>query len=251
MITPLEIGAIAARRSQGGAGGVGSDTDPYYANVVALLHFDGTDGSTTFTDQKGHTFSAAGNAQLDTAQSKFGGASLLLDGSGDYISSVDNADWELGSGDHTIELWVRWNSLPGAATISSFVTKFSGTTHAIFFGLYNNAGNKLLWDADDDNAGGQAVDIQGAWSPSTNTWYHVAASRISGVTEIYADGNRIATASDSITYHNNANALIIGASNSGANNQLNGWIDELRITKGVGRYTGTTLAIPTSAFPDS
>lgn len=79
----------------------------FYGSVVALLHMNGSDASTTFTDQRGHTFTAAGNAQIDTAQSKFGGASGLFDASGDYISTPDSDEWSFGSGDFTIECWYR------------------------------------------------------------------------------------------------------------------------------------------------
>ena len=81
--------------------------DPHWSNVVALLHLDGANGSATFTDQKGHTFTAGGSATLSTAQQKFGSASLVLNGSTQYITSATSADWEMGSGDFTIEMWVR------------------------------------------------------------------------------------------------------------------------------------------------
>ena len=55
----------------------------------SLLHFNGSDGSTTITDESGKTWTAYDNAQIDTAQSKFGGASMLLDGVGDYIKTTD------------------------------------------------------------------------------------------------------------------------------------------------------------------
>ena len=67
-----------------GCGG-GGGTDPNFSSVTSLLHFDGVDASTTFTDVKGKTWTASGSAQLDTAQAKWGPSSLLL-GSGAYIS---------------------------------------------------------------------------------------------------------------------------------------------------------------------
>ena len=66
--------------------------------TVALLHMDGADTSTTFTDESGKTWTANGNAQIDTAQSVFGGASGLFDGTGDYLSASDHADWQLDGG---------------------------------------------------------------------------------------------------------------------------------------------------------
>ena len=75
-----------------------------------LLHFDGTDGSTTFVDSSpsGKTVTAVGNAQIDTAQYKFGGASGLFDGNGDYLSVPDSDDWYFGTGDFTIDAWARF-----------------------------------------------------------------------------------------------------------------------------------------------
>ena len=81
------------------------------AFTKSLLHFDGADASTTFTDESGKTFTARGNAQLDTAQQKFGTASGLFDGTGDYIDTPDHADWFLGTGDFTIDFWVRFSDV--------------------------------------------------------------------------------------------------------------------------------------------
>ena len=76
-----------------------------------LLQFNGADASTTITDVNAggsaHTWTANGNAQIDTAQSKFGGASLLCDGTGDYVTTPDHADFTLGSSDFTIDCWFQ------------------------------------------------------------------------------------------------------------------------------------------------
>ena len=81
---------------------------------------DGTDGSTTFTDAIGtHTVTAVGNAQIDTAQYKFGGASGLFDGTGDYLTIPDHADFNFGAGDFTIDFWVRFNAINTAQAFIS------------------------------------------------------------------------------------------------------------------------------------
>src|SRR3990167_9908671 len=79
------------------------------SNTIALLHFDGADAATTFTDENGRTWTGAADAQLDTAQKKFGTASLLLDGTGDYIDTPDHADFAFGSGNFTIEMFIKKN----------------------------------------------------------------------------------------------------------------------------------------------
>ena len=85
-------------------------------NDALLLHFDGADGSTTFTDSSltPKTFTANGDAQIDTADSKFSGASGLFDGTDDYITTPDSADFVLGSEDFTIDLWFNCNAPSGA-----------------------------------------------------------------------------------------------------------------------------------------
>ena len=83
-----------------------------------LLHCDGVDGATTFIDKLGHGIGVGGNAQIDTAQSVFGGASALFDGSGDYIYvSGTGSDFITGTGDFTIEMWVRPNSASFTASL--------------------------------------------------------------------------------------------------------------------------------------
>lgn len=80
------------------------------ANTVSLLHLDGTDASTIITDEAvggTHTWTANGNAQLDTADKKFGSASLLLDGDGDYVDTPDSADFDVGSGDFTVDFQMK------------------------------------------------------------------------------------------------------------------------------------------------
>jgi hypothetical protein len=214
--------------------------------VSANLKFDGADGSTTIVDEKGHTFTASGNAQIDTAQSKFGGSSLLVDGTGDYASSGDHADFELGSGIHAMRAFVRFNSLPGAGTIASWFTKFSGADHSYFFGLQNNAGTyNLLFAASDDNDGINEVLAVGAWTPSINTWYCVLVIKTGGNVYGYVDAVQKCTAADAITYNNNANALLIGASNGGSTNFMNGWIDDAVLLKGA----VLDIDVPTMPFP--
>lgn len=78
--------------------------------TVSLLHMNGVDGSTTFTDESGKSWTAKGNAQIDTAGSRFGGASALFDGSGDYMELPDHEDFNVGSGDFTVDFWFRKNA---------------------------------------------------------------------------------------------------------------------------------------------
>src|SRR3990167_8969973 len=105
----------------------GSSFDSY---TKLLLHGDGSDASTTITDEIGKTVTAVGNAQLDTAQKKFGTASILLDGTGDYATVPDSDDWNFGAGDFTIDFWVRFN---GVAESEAFCGQDQDATNHWYF----------------------------------------------------------------------------------------------------------------------
>jgi hypothetical protein len=98
-------------------------SDKHFASVRLLLGFEGSDGSTTFVDDgaTGHTVTASGNAQIDTAQLKFGASSGLFDGNGDFLTVSDHADWVLGNLPFTIEGFVRFAGLnTGSAAAASW-----------------------------------------------------------------------------------------------------------------------------------
>jgi hypothetical protein len=228
----------------------GSSDDPSFASVVFLAHCDGADASTTLTDVKGHAMTANGNAQIDTAQSKFGGASALFDGTGDYWSSGDSADWFFSTGDFTIEAWVRVPSITSVA-------------QRTIIAQYNSTGNQRAWALVLDTAGvaalivsydGTATTFAAAGSAvSLTTWQHIAAVRSGANLTIYLDGTGgtpLNIAANSV--FNSTDGLRFGALRTGGAvaNFMDGWIDECRVTKGVARYTAN-FTPPIAAFPDS
>lgn len=234
------FGLIPAAASGGGGG-----TDPYFANVASLLHFDGADGSTTITDVTGKAWAAAGNAQLDTAQSMFGGSSLLLDGSGDYVSAGSHADFGFGAGDYTIEGFARVAAATGGVQtffdnrtaandgISIFATDVGGTTGRVSVG---------------SNTAFIITSASSAYA--LNTWFHLALVRDGTTLYLYIGGVAAGSVTDSRTYASASSAFIGSQYNVSAH--LNGHVDEFRATKGVCRYPGgVPFTPPTAAFPDS
>ena len=220
--------------------------DPYWNNVVALLHMDGADGSTTFTDEKGHTFTAVGNAQLDTAQFKFGTASLLCDGSGDGITTSDSADWEFAGGDFTVEAWLRFNSVADCHIVSRAADGTGAGSWILFRRL-----NVLEFYYTTDGTLSTARRAQGgAWSASAGVWYHVAASRSGANLRLFIDGVQTGTTFNAGTdvIADTAQPLRLGISPDGIKS-VNGWIDDSRITKGVARYT-SSFTPPSAPFPN-
>jgi hypothetical protein len=214
---------------------------------VLLVHCDGADASTTFTDVYGNAITAVGNAQVDTALTDpFGGNAgvLLLDGSGDYLSLADSADWDF-SADFTIECWVR---LAGAALSGGFDPCFlSGTTTAggsnEWYFNYNTSTSRVVFG---NTTVGDIASSAGALS--TATWYHLCAQRTGSTTKVSVDGTWGSGATNSSSHV--GDGLFIGAIRS-SGGYINGAMDEIRITKGTGRYTiGANFTRPSAAFTE-
>lgn len=203
-----------------------------------LLHFNGSDTSTTFTDETGKVWSRGGTAQLDTGQYKFGGSSLLLDGDSDYISTPDHDDFNVGSGDFTIDFWVRFNSVPGAGSLATFFTQRTTSASNISMTLWY--GGKEKWYFSYSTNGSSQINLTGFTShtPSVNTWYHIAYVRNGSNLDIYIDGEKQTTKSISGTIYNSTAVAMIGANNPASPAYfVNGWIDEFRFSKGIARWT--------------
>lgn len=228
----------AGAMGQGGGGG-----DPYWTSVASLLHFDGADASTAFTDQKGKVWTPTGNAQIDTAQFKFGGASGLFDGSGDSITAAAHVDFGFGGGDWTVEGWFR----PADATGDECVydNRGGGSTGCAIYSSISSGGGTNRWGF----ANNTAVAALGS-NLTAAVWVFLAVSKQGTAVRGYKNGVQDWAYTDSRTYSATAPASI-GAGN-GVTQPYNGHIDEFRITKGVCRYPdGTTFTPPTAPFPNS
>src|SRR3989304_6037290 len=187
----------------------------------------------------GKTVTTNGNAQIDTAQGKFGGTSGLFDGSGDYLTVPDSDDWSFGSENFTIDFWVRWNSLPASGNIQEFLGHRTDFNNDVDFRIWNDSGTYRLGIIG-KSGGIDYINLQGAASLSINTWYHIAFVRSGSNTTIYLDGTSIATVSSSYTYADYTGLLYIADHPDhlfNVNKEFNGWLDELRISKGIARWT--------------
>lgn len=201
--------------------------DANWANVVALLPMDGADASTTFTDLKGHTFTAAGNAQIDTAQSKFGGASGLFDGTGDAVSAAAHADFGFGAGDYTVEGHFRTASQTGNRNL--FDCRGSGVEGIGVYSSTSNHTNKLTL------SNNSAEIAWGTPNVPFNVFAHWAVCRFGTTVRGFINGVLQFTVTDSRTLASSA-AVYLGA-NYVAGQFFVGHHDEVRLTKGVARYT--------------
>ena len=216
--------------------------DPYlYTNTVLLLHGDGTNGSTTILDSSKvvgspKTVTAVGNAQISTAQSKFGGASIAFDGSGDQLTTPSNNAFAFGTGDFTVEAWAYEIARSTYPTIIEIGNHLAAT--GIIF-LTNRGGNQ----AGIYSAGFYGFTATG----SLAAWNHYAWVRSGNSIQTFVNG--VGGGAASFTNNLTDTATIkIGGLGYG-NYDLNGYIDDLRITKGVARYT-SNFTPPTAPFPD-
>lgn len=221
----------------------GSSGDPKRAFVVAHLHFDGTDGSTTITDTTGRSWTPSGNAQIDTAQSQFGGASLLLDGTGDYVSTANAAALQLTNQAFVIECWIRPNELGRVQTISNKRDGSGAEEHSIYF----QATNVIVFNL--FNSGSAVVTLTTTTVFTTGVWYAICVERAGNTFRIYVNGAVEDTFTGSVTASTNTAPLYIGRDGFNTARDFNGHIDEYRLTVGDFRYNGAYT--PSGPFPDS
>lgn len=220
--------------------------DPDYPSVTFLLAGEGSDGSQTFVDHSSAPLSLtpAGQVQNSTVQQKFGNPSLAFDGGGDFIIGPKTTALAFGTGDFTVESWVHPTVRPVGEHI---VVSGRDASSGIFDGVFRLSTT------------GKFGMSQGAgWLETTNTvplnqWVHVAASRNSGVLRMYVNGV--------LGYENNlsldmagARILHVGAyeayGGNAAGGFFQGYMDQLRITKGFGRYPAA-FTPPSAPFAHS
>lgn len=210
-------------------------SDKFFSNVTFLCGFNGADGATSATDESnaGRTITFVNNSQLDTAQLRFGSASLLLDGTDDYLTVPDHADWTFAADPWSVEAWIRWNT--GAGGLQTWCSHYNatGNQRGWVVGTNSNA-IRLLYST----TGSNALILSAPWTPSNGVWYFTGVYRSGPTVYFTVDGVLLGTGNigtDSI--FNSTAALQIGTQGLGADADFNGWIDEVRITTGVCRQT--------------
>jgi len=233
-------GKANASHAHGNITSAGVLTGAVTGGVSLLLHFDGANGSTTFTDSSpsGLTVTANGDAAISTAQSTFGGASGYFDGTGDYLSINHGAAFDFDSGDFCIEAWIK---RAGGKTICSgnAIGDYMFATEVFGAGDIGFGRNGVAWDLVASNPG------------LTSGWNHVAVARSGTTLRIFCNGAVVATGSDNSLAYNVQDTLWIGARvDAGPAEFFTGYIDELRIVKGAAVYTAN-FTPPTAPLPDA
>jgi hypothetical protein len=213
--------------------------DPSFASVSLLLSMNGANNSTTFTDRSSNalTVTANGNAKISTAQSKFDGTSAVLDGTGDYLMTPHNAVFSIESTDFALEAWI-YRSASNA--IHNILNKRIGIP-ASGWGWRINSNNTLQFF----HPGGSSITSTG--TVPSGAWVHVAATRSGNTVRQFVGGTLDATTATFSNGTSNTTELRVGVDEAGGDG-FNGYIDDLRITKGVARYT-SSFTPPDRPFP--
>lgn len=196
----------------------------------------------------GHTVQAIGDAGMSTGQSKFGSSAMSFDGAGDYLNFANSSDFSLGSGDFTIEFWV-WTDprvTAWARLLENVAYNVTGGWHFSYNGNDAPGGRRLGFQIGLNGGGGARIDSNAALP--TSQWAHVAVTRSAGVIRMFVNGV-LQSASISTSENYSSQQLRVGSTVGTPGNFFMGYLEDLRITKGVARYT-SSFSAPTAAFPD-
>ncbi len=220
-------------------------TDPFWANVSLLIYGNGPDGSSVITDEKGNAITANA-ARITTAQSKFDGSSLTMgadpNAGNNAQSTVAAAPgiWGFGSGDLTAELWLR----SGAQVQNDSYILTCGLADIFSNGLVVKIASSKLFV----KANGNPVLCN---TPiCDNVWRHIAVVRNGNFINCYVGGLLDGSAAFTGSLNATNEPFCIGWDNWYTSNDLvNSFVNSIRVTKGVARYT-SNFTPPTAPFPN-
>jgi hypothetical protein len=211
--------------------------DPYWNNVVLLMHMDGANNGTSFLDVKGHPISLVGAPVTNTAYKKFGTSASYYASNSSYLSTPASSEWQF-EGDFTVEGWMYLPSDVAGKTLR----------------LMGLAGTGAGWEVH-KSTGNVVHFFDGVSWPHMgvhpyNEWFHFAVTRRSGTVRMFMNGVLKNTYSLAATIGQSAKTLFIGSSEGHADTHAGVFLEELRITKGLARYT-SNFTVPTAAFPSA
>lgn len=216
--------------------------DPYWDYVVLLMGFNGTDGSTSIVDESkyGRSVTVVGDAQIDTADKKFGTGSLLCTtAAADYIEIPDSPDFIMG-GSFTMECWFQ------PLVLSDHYIMGQGTAGGFAWNVMMVEVFALRWGQRDFV---ECYAANNSFTFVVGTQHHLVVERSGGIARLYVDGVMVRKATIGIGGMTDAAAPFrvgLGWPGAGTNSR----IDEVRVTNGIARYDDDAgYTVPTTAFP--
>ena len=198
-----------------------------------------------FDSDASNNFETVGNAQISTSVVKYGTGSMAFDGSGDGLNAPDSPQFDMGSGNFTVEMWLYANSLSGEQFL---VGQHNSSSFYAPFRFAFDGSRLVAFMSTTGSSWG--LRLEAGSSLSTSTWYHIALVRNGTSFKIYVNGNQYDSGTLSGALYNSTDIMRVGwGSISAGVFSLNGYIDDLRITNGYARYW-YNFQPPTRAFPN-
>lgn len=242
-------------------GAPASTNDPYYSDVVTLLHMDGTNGSTTITDNAPTplVWTPGGGANLETSVFKWGTAALDTQSANTrYISTPNQASMALTNKSYCFECWVYFTSI-STASIICVKSNSTGNSPAFFIRTY--IGGSTQFGPGTFSASGVSGIGAGPVGPAlaTGQWYHIAIYRqittpsVSAVEYFAVNGVVVVSVGTSGSWasFDTTDNFVIGNYLSPNASAFTGYIDDARWTVGVARYGASNFTPPSGPFPNS
>jgi hypothetical protein len=210
------------------------------ANTSLLLNFT---NAQIYDAAAGAVLECVGDAKVNTSIKKYGAGSIVFDGTGDYLSVPWNEFWNIGSGDYTVECWLKTSGAVGEI-VSAFNQSSPYPGWLFGVGFNSNNGKLTFYNANGSSSETKASTL----TVNDNNWHHVAVTKSGTTLKFFIDGLLDSTHTLSLVGTGSNQAIRIGAdNNSSPSRYLNGYIDDLRISKGLARYR-YNFTPPTRAF---
>jgi hypothetical protein len=227
-------------------------TDPDFSMVVLLLHGNGANGGTIIDSSlSNHTATVTGTPAVEISFPKWGTGAILFDATSGYISEGASSDWNFGSGDFTIEFWLGHFDWSGVALETPIIALWSANGGQGFSWVVSvNINNRLQFGRYIGGVASFAAVSTNAMTGIGTSYRHCAIAREGTTLRMFFDG--VQEYSGAITGaidYTSGTHLTIGGTNYSGNQYLNGYLDDVRITKGLARYTAA-FTPPTAQFPD-
>ena len=206
--------------------------------ISGTVFFLNSNGGGVVDSAMQNNLQTVGDAKISTTQSKFGGSSMYFDGTGDWLFMPPNRNNDLGTGNFTIEMWIY----PTAAlnTFRMLMAKATNTDETYISLSAGGTGGQL------DVYGGSIVFNLNN-SISINTWAHLAIVRVGNTWTAYVNGTSLGSVTSSLAFNlSGTYGTYIGRYGQSPAYEWNGYIDDLRITKGIARYAANFTPITTA-----
>ena len=215
--------------------------DDHFGKVTAMFNFDGSDGDTTGSgldaSNKNLTVSYSSGDELSATQKKFGATSLYV---ADNVTLSSSDGFNMGTGDFTIEAWYYFTSFSNS--FGHYDQWAGSSTGAGNVQMWNStsAQGKIKWYYNGSN------NFTSSTTMSTGQWYHVAYVRESGTLKMYFNGTVDSNTQSYSSQFGKTGTVYLGDQHAGGGGAPQYYIDDLRVTKGLARYTSNFTA-PTTA----